>query len=84
MNAKEWKKKVCVEPKNGYERLSAEERERMNAYCTAYKAFLDAGKTERECVQESGWPRRRASAPTSGAWRSRPGTGCSSTTAARC
>ena len=53
MNAKEWKKKVCVEPKNGYERLSAEERERMNAYCTAYKAFLDAGKTERECVQES-------------------------------
>jgi len=24
----------------------------MNAYCERYKAFLDAGKTERECVRE--------------------------------
>ena len=52
MDAKEWKKKVLYAQKNGYDRMPAGERDAMNAYCEGYKAFLDAGKTERECVAE--------------------------------
>ena len=52
MDAKEWKEKLLTQKKNGYDRMPAGEREAMDAYCTAYKAFLDAGKTERECVTE--------------------------------
>ena len=53
MDEKEWRKNICYNPKNGYDRMSAGEREAMNTYCEGYKAFLDAGKTERECVAES-------------------------------
>ena len=52
MDAKAWKEKVLREKKNGYDRLAAGDREAMDAYCQGYKAFLDAGKTERECVAE--------------------------------
>ena len=52
MDAKEWKEKVLMEKKNGYDRLDPKERREMNEYCQDYKAFLDAGKTERECVAE--------------------------------
>ena len=52
MEAKEWKEKVLTQKKNGYDRMPASEREAMNAYCEGYKAYLDAGKTERECVSE--------------------------------
>ncbi len=52
MDAKEWKEKVLVEKKNGYDRLDPKERREMSEYCRDYKAFLDAGKTERECVAE--------------------------------
>ena len=52
MDNKEWKEKVLCEPKNGYDRMPESERAAMNAYCESYKAFLDAGKTERECVVE--------------------------------
>ena len=52
MDMKEWKEKLMPERKNGYDRLPAGEREAVNAYCQDYKAYLDAGKTERECVQE--------------------------------
>ena len=40
-------------PKNGYDRLSAEDEAAMKVYCEDYKKFLDAGKTERECVDEA-------------------------------
>ncbi|MEG1721077.1 MAG: aminopeptidase, partial [Pseudoflavonifractor sp.] len=40
-------------PKNGYDRLTPEDEADMNAYCEDYKMFLDRGKTERECVDES-------------------------------
>lgn len=53
MDEKEWRKNICYNPKNGYDRMPAGEREAMNTYCEGYKAFLDAGKTERECVAES-------------------------------
>ena len=52
MDAKEWKKTILTEKKNGYDRMPAGERGDMDRYCEAYKAFLDAGKTERECVSE--------------------------------
>ncbi len=40
-------------PKNGYDRLTGEDESAMKAYCEDYKKFLDAGKTERECVDET-------------------------------
>ena len=39
--------------KNGYDRLLSGELEAMEAYCAGYKQFLDAGKTERECVDRT-------------------------------
>lgn len=42
--------KLLYQPKNGYDRLSDEERQAMERYCADYKAFLDRGKTERLCV----------------------------------
>ena len=44
---------LLYSPKNGYDRLSAEDEAAMHAYCEDYKKFLDAGKTERECVDET-------------------------------
>ena len=44
---------LCYKPKNGYDRLNPQEEADMNAYCEDYKKFLDAGKTERECVDET-------------------------------
>lgn len=40
-------------PENGHLRVSAEEESACAAYCEGYKRFLDAGKTERECVKET-------------------------------
>ena len=44
---------LVYEKKNGYDRLLPGELEAMEAYCTGYKQFLDAGKTERECVDRT-------------------------------
>ena len=52
MEAKEWKEKLLMEKKNGYDRLPACEREAMEAYCRGYKAFMNTARTERECVRE--------------------------------
>ena len=40
-------------PKNGHLCLSAEQEADCERYCGGYKAFLNAGKTERECVRET-------------------------------
>ncbi len=47
------RKDLAYERKNGYDRVAPEELEAMEAYCTGYKQFLDAGKTERECVDRA-------------------------------
>ena len=47
---KEEKSKLLYKPDHGYDRLTPEDEREMNAYCERYKAFLDASKTERECV----------------------------------
>ena len=43
--------KLLYTPKNGYDRLSAEDEKAMEAYCEDYKEFLNNGKTERLCVE---------------------------------
>ena len=52
METNSWKDKVLNQRKNGYDRLPEAERATMQDYCEGYKAFLDNGKTERECVAE--------------------------------
>ena len=48
--AQERKQALFHTKKNGYDRLTPEERQAMDAYCEGYKTFLDEGKIERECV----------------------------------
>jgi len=47
------RKALAYEKKNGWDRLLPEEKEPLDAYCAGYKQFLDAGKTERECVDRT-------------------------------
>ena len=47
------RKALSSQKKNGYDRLLPGELEAMEAYCEGYKQFLDAGKTERECVDRT-------------------------------
>ena len=47
------RKALLYDKKNGYDRLLEGEAEAMEAYCAGYKQFLDAGKTERECVERA-------------------------------
>ena len=46
----ELREKLMYKPKHGFDRLTAEQEAGMEAYCTDYRAFLDNGKTERDCV----------------------------------
>lgn len=48
--AKELKEKLFLERKNAFLRMSDEEIENCQKFCEGYKAFLDAGKTEREAA----------------------------------
>lgn len=41
---------LCYKPKNGYDRIDVKTRAQIEAYCTEYKRFLSACKTERDCV----------------------------------
>ena len=69
--------------KNGYDRLEEGEELAITNYCEGYKAFLDAGKIERECVAYAIELRPRASGPWSGARSSSPAIRSTATTAAR-
>ena len=50
MTNEELREQLLAAPKNGYARISAEQRAEMEAYCTGYRAFIDACKTEREAT----------------------------------
>ena len=50
MTADELRENLLMAPKNGYTRITPQEREEMNAYCRRYMAFMDACKTEREAT----------------------------------
>ncbi len=41
-----------MERRNAWKQYDEKEMARLEAFCDAYKVFLDAGKTERECVKE--------------------------------
>ncbi len=50
MTTEELRTSLLAAPKNGYTKLSAEQRAEMEAYCKRYAAFIDACKTEREAT----------------------------------
>jgi aspartyl aminopeptidase len=50
---KELKKKLFSVKKNGYDRIAKAELGKMEKYCQDYKAFLDAGRTERLCAAQT-------------------------------
>ena len=39
---------LMFNPKNGYQRISDQDRTEMETYCSAYMDFVGAAKTERE------------------------------------
>ncbi len=53
MSDKEEFDKLSYKRRNVYEVITDNERAEMNALCTDYRAFLDAAKTERECVEKA-------------------------------
>ena len=46
----ELREKLLYKPGHGYDRITPAEEQEMEAYCRDYRAFLDNGKTERDCV----------------------------------
>ncbi len=50
MTNEELREALLHAPKNGYTRLSAEQRPEIEDYCKRYMAFMDACKTEREAT----------------------------------
>ena len=50
MTTEELRTSLLAEKKNGYSRITPEQKEEMNAYCKRYAAFMDASKTEREAT----------------------------------
>ncbi len=53
MTIEELRESLLSAPKNGFARLSQDERAEMEAHADAYRAFIDACKTEREAVSWS-------------------------------
>ena len=51
MTDKEMYEKLAYKPKNVYDCMTPEQRREMVDMCEEYRSFLDAGKTERECVK---------------------------------
>ena len=50
MTIEELKESLLASPKNGYTKLTAQQRADMESYCKRYMAFMDACKTEREAT----------------------------------
>ena len=50
MTTDELRESLLAAPKNGYARITKEQKEEMSAYCKRYMAFIDACKTEREAT----------------------------------
>ncbi|MBQ9148575.1 MAG: aminopeptidase [Oscillospiraceae bacterium] len=59
MTTEELRESLLSAPKNGYTKLTAEQRAEMESYCADYMAFMDACKTEREATA---WAVAKASA----------------------
>ena len=50
MNIEELRNSLVNTNKNGYTRITAEQKAEMEDYCAGYMAFMDAAKTEREAT----------------------------------
>ena len=50
MTNEELRDSLLMAPKNGFARITPEQKEEMEAYCKNYMAFMDACKTEREAT----------------------------------
>ena len=50
MNIEELRTSLLNTNKNGYTRITVEQKAEMNTYCEGYMAFMDAAKTEREAT----------------------------------
>ena len=50
MTVDELRESLLAAPKNGYARITAEQRAEIESYCKRYMAFMDACKTEREAT----------------------------------
>ena len=50
---KDYRAELFYEQKNGYDSLSLEGREAMDAYCEGYKRYLNESRTEREIVRNA-------------------------------
>ena len=50
MTNEELRENLLMSPKNGYTKLSDQQRVEMESYCKRYSAFMDACKTEREAT----------------------------------
>ena len=50
MTNEELRESLLNSPKNGYTRLSADQKEAVNAFAKEYAAFIDTAKTEREAT----------------------------------
>ena len=57
MTVEELKESLFAAPKNGFTRITAEERAEMEAYAKRYMTFMDEAKTEREATD---WAIREA------------------------
>ena len=57
MNIDQLREELLAAPKNGYFRISQEQRQDMEGYCRRYAKFLDEAKTEREATD---WAVREA------------------------
>ena len=57
MTTEELRESLLAAPKNGFSRITAEERAEMEAYAKRYMAFMDEAKTEREATS---WAVREA------------------------
>ncbi len=53
MTDKELFEELSYSRKNAYEHMTDSEKKEMLELCDEYRDFLDAGKTERECVEKS-------------------------------
>ena len=50
MTTDELRESLLMAPRNGYARITAEQKAEMESYCRNYMAFMDACKTEREAT----------------------------------
>ncbi len=50
MTNEELRESLLMDAKNGYTRITADQRAEMESYCKDYMAFMDACKTEREAT----------------------------------